>query len=203
MNRIPKDKSVIHGLLIAAGASRRLGQPKQLVNYRGKYLINHATDQLISSDLNDLKIVLGCKSETIAPLIDSQTVVWINEKWESGMGSSICLGVEKLNDDVDAVLVSLVDQFYMTSTVINLLIDEFNNNPDKLIVSQYSNGIYGPPAIFPRRLFDDLKVLEGDRGAGKSIKSELSNNPDQVIVVNFEKGHLDIDTPEDLLNLQE
>lgn len=200
---IPKDKSVIHGLLIAAGSSSRLGRPKQLVNYKGKHLINHAIDQLVNSDLNELKIVLGCNSELIIPLIDTRINVVINEKWESGMGSSISLGIEQLSYDVDAILVSLVDQYNMTSSVINSLINEFNNNPEKLIVSQYSNGIYGPPAIFPRRLFDDLKVLEGDRGAGKSIKSELANNPDQVIVVNFEKGHLDIDTPEDLLNLQE
>ena len=198
-----QDKPVIHGLLIAAGGSHRLGQPKQLVKFKGKYLINHAIDQLINSNLKDLKIVLGCKSELIIPLIDLETNILINEKWSSGMGSSISLGIKKRNNNADGILVSLVDQYHMTSEIINSLIEEFINNPDKLIICQYSNGIYGPPAIFPPRLFDNLKSLEGDRGAGKIIKYELSNSPEQVIVLDFEKGHLDIDTPEDLLNLTE
>jgi len=192
---------VVYGLLLAAGASRRLGQPKQLVKYKGNYLINHAIEAMVGSELNDLIVVLGSQFNIINPVIISDVNVLNNKNWEIGMASSISIGVQYLNNNIEGVLVSLVDQYMLTSELIDLLIKKYRINPNKLIASKYGNGVYGPPAIFPNRLFNDLKSLEGDRGAGKIIQNELLNHPEQLIIVDFEKGHLDIDTPEDLLNL--
>ena len=157
----------------------------------------------MNADLNDLNIVLGCKTEVIAPIMETEKGLIINEQWEQGMGTSISCGVAKTREHADGLLISLVDQYQTTTALINNLISAFRKESNKLIISRYGNGILGPPAIFPPRLYDELSDLDGDRGAGKIIKSELSNNPERVIVIDFENGHLDIDTPEDLLNLPE
>jgi len=193
----------IHGLLIAAGASHRLGQPKQLVTYKGKTLINHAVDKLKSLDLDDCTVILGSQADLIKSKIDKEISILINADWQEGMGSTVRKGISSLDADVDAVLVLIVDQYKLTIDLLIQLINEFEKSEDHLVVSRYANGAFGPPAIFPKKYFNQLKELKGDRGAGKIIKSELEYNDQRVVIVDFEEGHLDVDTPQDLNHLNQ
>ena len=188
--------------MIAAGASRRLGQPKQLVTYKGKTLINHTIDILKQSTLDEVIVVLGCEAQKIGESIQEDVRQVTNEDWASGLGTSIASGIHSLDDSFDGVLISLVDQYRTNSDLIYELISMFHNNPNKLVVCRYGNDVVGPPAIFPKRLFSQLAKLEGDRGAGKVIKMEKNTASDQVIEIYFENGHFDVDTVEDLENLK-
>ncbi len=199
----PDKDIMVQGVLLAAGASRRLGQPKQLVRYHGKPLIIHAIDEIKKSKLNDIKVVLGCMADIIEPLIPSDVRIVYNKQWQQGMGTSISVSVKQVDEGIGGILIALVDQYRMSSELLDTMIDAFRNAPNKLIVSRYGNDVCGSPAIFPRRLFNELKTLAGDRGAGKMIRNILSHHPDQVVVIPFQDGHLDVDKPEDLEKLQQ
>ena len=188
----------IHGLLIAAGASRRLGRPKQLVPYRGRPLINHAVDLLQSVEIDGFTVVLGAHADEIKNALSPKVPILINERWSEGMGTTISFGVLSLDTDVDAVLIMLVDQYKTTNELLIRLINEFKKSDKELAVSRYGNDVHGPPAIFEKAYFDRLKCLEGDRGAGQLIKKELKKNLNKVLILNFEEGHLDVDHPEDI-----
>lgn len=193
----------ISGLIIAAGASRRLGQPKQLVQYRGKTLIEHAIDIMRSADLADLSVVLGSNADLIKETLNSDIHVLYNRDWSEGMGTTIRHGVQSLAPSTDAVLIMLVDQYMLSEALMAEMIQAYKKAPESMVVCHYATDTYGPPAIFPRRYFGQLLELNGDRGAGKIIQSELKHHSEKVIIIEFAGGHMDVDVPTDLENLNQ
>ena len=188
-------------IILAAGSSSRLGQAKQLVNNNNISLIQQSVKLALS--LSDkVSCVLGHQAELFSGQIDNlNIVIHFNENWLIGMGSSIALGVKNLNNELDGVLILLCDQWALTKTDLQILINNWQQQPNKIIASCYKNKqdgstVIGSPVIFPSSYFKHLEKLQST-----GAQSLLKNN-DQVIPIEINNAMFDLDTPEDLKEFQ-
>ncbi len=183
-------------VILAAGQSKRLGHPKQLVVYNGKTLLNRAIDSAVGTKIENIFVVLGAHFEEIRESITNTNVsILKNRHFEEGMSSSIRCGLKEIiekSPQVESVIFLVCDQPFVNSDLLLNLMSEFKKSGKPIVASQYEN-ILGTPALFHKSFFDELLKLEGDVGAGKIIKQNL----DSVASVNFEEGIVDIDTLED------
>lgn len=183
-------------IILAAGSSSRLGQPKQLLKYHGKSLLQNAIDAAVNADADDVIIVLGANAEQVSKEIDKvKAVTIINSEWEEGMASSIRNGLNELlfiSPSTDAVILMVCDQPYVSSNLINDLIKTQKETGKPIVTCDYGETI-GPPALFDKSLFHELMKLKGDAGARKIIQ----HHKNDVAMVSFTKGRIDIDTEED------
>ena len=184
-------------VILAAGSSRRLGYPKQLVEFKKKPLLQHSIDVAESLGLDCKILVLGAKAEVIEKEIDSRNFkVVVNENWEEGMGTSISKGVTealKHEKDLDHILMLLSDQPFVNKEKIQELIRVQLEANKPATFSEYA-GEVGVPAIFSRHIFPELQKLKKDQGAKKLIL----NNEISFQTVKFEGGNFDVDTTEDV-----
>ncbi|MBO0329690.1 nucleotidyltransferase family protein [[Muricauda] lutisoli] len=189
-------------VVLAAGGSTRLGRPKQLLEFRGKTLLDHTVDKVDMLGFQTKILVLGAKREEILDKIDSNGFkVVINTDWEQGMASSIKVGLQAALAEeagLDHVLFLVSDQpFLERANLIKLVHTQLINNP-KATYSQYGGNI-GVPAIFGKAAFPLLLQLEGDEGAKKLTRLEDFNYCTET----FKKGGFDVDTEEDVQQLKQ
>jgi molybdenum cofactor cytidylyltransferase len=188
-------------VILAAGASKRLHQPKQLLSYKGKTLLENTIDLATSCLENNTIVILGSKSEEFKKIIDNESVIILkNDLWEEGMASSIRLATQHIINQmphITDVLFMVCDQINLNSTILLQILKGDNHKPIK--ACKYGNGAIGTPAMINQQYFPNLLLLKGDIGASKIIKENMT----KVDIIFFEKGHLDIDTPEDLARLKE
>lgn len=186
-------------LLLAAGNSSRLGQSKQLVEVNGMPLLRKSAITALQTNYPVL-VVLGAQANEHQKVIaDLKTEVVLNPDWRLGMGSSLKTGLNLLVEKypaLQAVLVLVCDQPYLTTTHLNTLIHKLETESQAIIASAYAD-TWGVPAIFRKELFTNLLQVADAAGARKIIQ-QLS---DQVHSVKFENGEIDLDTPQDLLHL--
>lgn len=184
-------------LILAAGASTRLGQPKQLLNFRGKPLIQHMVEVAIATDYQPVSVVLGAHAAAIQPHLASLGVhVTHNPDWQSGMTSSLCCGLQQIlrrSPDLDAVVLMVCDQPLVTSALLRRLILGHQTLRYPIVASSYS-GILGVPALFHRTLFPELLTLVGHGGARSIIEQHRTS----CLGLPFAGGAMDLDTPQDL-----
>lgn len=189
----------VAAIIIAAGPSSRLGQPKQLVTLDDETLLQRTIRIAQEAGANPVFVVLGAHREQIESRTDfSSSIVVTNPDWEEGMASSIRVGIESLDKQPETagVLLLICDQLAVTAEHLGQMLVAFEQNPSNLIASRYA-GKRGIPAIFPSTAFAKLLALRGDKGA-----RELLSGPDQrVIEVPLENGGFDIDSPQDLARL--
>lgn len=185
-------------IIIAAGNSSRLGQAKQLVEISGTSLLQIALSN--AEELSNYSVcILGHDANRFESKLErSSCKILVNESWLLGMGSSIACGVNFFMDKVDAVMILLCDQYRLTLADLTPLIEQWHNEPDKIIASRYlekkcNRLIEGAPAIFPNRYFDSLVKLE-EKGA----RDILNKNRDNVVVVSLDNAAFDLDTADDL-----
>ncbi|NLR66218.1 nucleotidyltransferase family protein [Chitinophaga varians] len=188
-------------VILAAGASRRLGTPKQQVRFQQQSLLQRIIQTTRQTTANPVVVVLGAFADTILPdLQDSETNIVINTDWESGMGSSIQSGVRELiriDHNVSDVLILLCDQPFITPVLLEELITTHYRQNKGITACSYGPAI-GTPIIFSSTFFPGLLALTGQEGAKKII---LQHQQD-VTTIPFPEGIIDIDTPEDLENLR-
>ena len=187
-------------VVLAAGASRRLGQPKQLLPFRGKPLLQHVLDQTQTLGFATRVLVLGAGAEEIRQAVDpgSFDVVW-NERWEEGMAGSIRVGIERsvaLFPGLEHLLFLLCDQPYVSAELLREMIETHFRSGKKITACSYQDTV-GVPALFSKEVFPALLQLHGDRGAGGIIRQ----HPGDLAVAPFERGSVDVDTPEDFRDL--
>ena len=186
-------------LILAAGSSSRLGQPKQLVEFEGQTLIERITHTALSVS-DKVSIVLGANIELIKPkLLDFSDRINIieNPDWQEGMGTSIRVGMENLAPKSDAVIILLSDQPLISQVLLQNMMQTFANKKFPIVACDYG-GQLGVPILFGKSFFPELLKLKGEQGA----KSFLKNYPEKIATMSFKEGLFDIDTPEDLLRLQ-
>ncbi len=186
-------------IILAAGASTRLGSAKQNLLFEGKTLLQRAMETAIASGCNPVIVTLGANAEVIKPTLKSFKIrIIYNEDWQEGMASSIRLSIgmlKKLAPDADSVILMLCDQPFVDESVLNQLIGEKTKNG--IIAATYNKTI-GVPVLFDQKYFDELLLLKGQEGA----KKLLMKFADDVLPVPFPLGAVDIDTVEDYEHLK-
>ena len=185
-------------IILAAGGSRRLGQPKQLLPVLGEPLLRRVVRMAAEVGPEHLIVVLGSSAYDCVPIIkDCGADIVVNPFWESGLAGSIRLGVERAEAaGATSVLLLLADQPCLNSEVIKRFLDRVNGQTDIVISARY-DGILGAPMMFGADWFPQLKNLEGDQGARNLVPKEGA----QVEVIDWSEGAIDVDTPEDLATL--
>jgi len=183
-------------VVLAAGASRRLGQPKQRLPYRGVTLLRHVVAQALEAGLGPVVVVLGAWAKEVAHDLEGLPVhIAINPQWPEGMASSLRCGVRKVQKgfpEASALMVVLGDQPLVSSPLLRRLAEAYLESSALVGACQYG-GTLGPPAIFDRRLWPELLALKGDVGA----KSVIKAHPYEIVIIPFPEGGVDIDSPGD------
>ena len=195
-------KNTVAAIVLAAGASRRLGQPKQLLTLDGETLLARSLRLANEAGAAPVLVVLGANSELIGSAIPvgSATLV-MNENWQQGIASSIHAGLKALDpaaSDVRGVLILACDQPRLSAEHLCELIQSFAGQCETSIVASTYAGVHGIPAVFPREALPHLLALSGDKGA----RALLMQPPCPLIALAFEGGEVDIDRPDDLEQLQ-
>ena len=183
-------------LLLAAGASTRMGQAKQLLRIAGESLIQRAVKTALSTIFRPVVVVLGANREQIEPeLLGSDILKVFNADWATGMGSSIATGLDFLlqqQPSIQQVLILVGDQPLLQTDTLAALVELQSRTQAPLVVSRYTDTL-GVPALFTSVLFAELTALHGAQGA----KVLIQKYQDQAAAFDFPEGALDLDTPEE------
>ena len=185
-------------ILLAAGGSVRLGQPKQLIPIEGEALVRRTARRLLSLKPASLLVITGCESAAVNDqLSDLPLQAVYNPDWHKGMGTSIAFGVHHLPKEIKGVLIMLCDQWCVSQADLKLLFDVWIRDISVVVTASWNSNnstVFGPPVIFPGILFRELISLTGDQGAKRIIEKYRSNST----FVSMENASLDLDEPADL-----
>ena len=185
-------------IILAAGASSRMGTPKQLLLYRGRSFLSYIVEVAIASMCHPIVVVLGANAEQIKSEVNFRVEVVENTRWTEGMSSSIAVGMQALvNQNIEGVVITLCDQPFVSAQIIDQLIAAYRFTGKSIVASEYA-GTLGVPAFFSRALFPELMTL----GATEGAKHLIKKYSDQVFSVPFPEGEIDIDTPTDYQQFQ-
>lgn len=180
----------VYALILAAGASSRMGCPKQLLVWGKLTLLEHAVSNTSALLDERIVVVLGAHAESIRTSVNLDRVTAIvNPDWQEGIASSIRAGIWALPASARAALILLCDQPRIGAEQIQMLLDGWRSEPSRIVASYYHDGV-GVPALFPAEFFGQLLELEGDRGAKKLLmKFETS-----LLKIPLPEAELDIDS---------
>lgn len=183
-------------ILLAAGASTRMGRPKQLLPmYGDRPLLRHVAEYALAGPVSPVIVVLGANASEIAPSLTGLAVQIVkNAAWAEGMGSSLRCGIESLlatAPDTQNVIVALADQPDLPAGHLAKLL-EAQRTTGRSIVASECDGVRGPPVLFTALHFPALRALQGDAGA----RTLLREHAGEVATVPLASAR-DIDTPSD------
>jgi molybdenum cofactor cytidylyltransferase len=188
-------------ILLAAGASSRLGRAKQLLSIGGESLLRRTARLAVEAGCSPSLIVLGADAEILKPEVGGGMFeILENPEWQEGMGASIRVAMKSvlMRPKVPgAVLLLVCDQPELSTELLVALIAAHNGRRDAIVASHYG-GVVGVPAVFGADYFSELAMLSGESGARRVISRHL----DYVMQVEFEGGDFDIDLPEDVAKLR-
>ncbi len=182
-------------LLLAAGGSRRMKEPKQLLPWGTTTLIEHQIQNLLDTG-KSVSVVIGAYAEMIVPHIDKLPIrIFQNEYWQEGMGTSIAHGTSEIlkrQPNLDGILISLLDQPLLTSVHFKKMLQVFQAGKDQIIVSKAGSNWSGAPVLFDKVYTKELMQLKGDEGA------KIITHSHTEVVEYVEGGAIlaDIDTPQ-------
>lgn len=184
-------------LILAGGSSRKLGTPKQLVEFNGVSLLRRAVETALSCECKRVLVVLGSRAEEIRKEISNLPVeTVVNDEWKGGIGTSLRKGLTKLTEsdpDLSAAIIMLSDQPFVDENTVQSLIDVYRTSGKPIVAAEY-DGVLGVPSLFDREVFPELLALEGDAGARVVIRQ---SDPARVAGVPAPEAAFDVDTPED------
>jgi molybdenum cofactor cytidylyltransferase len=184
----------VSGVILAAGRSRRLGRPKQLLDLGGQPLLAHVVRNAVASGLGEVILVLGHEAGRIAEAIGErgQRVV-VNPDHAAGQSTSVRVGLGAVAPRAEAVVFLLGDQPTVDTALIDRLIERFGASGSPIVQPAYG-GRPGNPVLFARELFPELAAVEGDEGA----RSVVRRHQAEVATVAVERRPpRDVDTEED------
>lgn len=190
----------IGAIILAAGASTRFGEPKQLAEFRGQTLLRRAVAAALISVCEPVVVALGANYEQTSEEIKNLPVhVCYNAEWQIGLSASVKSGLESLlnvEPNISAAIITLADQPFVGAAQINSFAEKFYQSKAPIIAAEYNQTV-GVPALFAKELFDELVKLEGDQGAKMLMKS----HQDSLIKIALPEAAFDIDTKEDFESL--
>jgi molybdenum cofactor cytidylyltransferase len=183
-------------IILAAGASKRLGQPKQTLEYNTKSLLKRSIEAAVGFRAGPVIVVIGANEQAIQAHVQNEGVtIVINKDWEEGIASSIRAGVKSLNQnpEVENVILMVCDQPFVDTSILNQLLNAKKSTGKPIVACAYKQTV-GVPALFDKLLFPELMKLEGEHG-GKKV---ILEHQDLMAPIPFEKGEIDIDAAEDV-----
>jgi molybdenum cofactor cytidylyltransferase len=185
-------------IILAAGKSSRMGEPKQLMKFKDKTFLQYIIDEAKKAALEPVICITGYKSDLITRSISGMGISAVfNEQWQEGMGSGISAGISQvLFTEVDSVILAVSDQPHVSSNLLRSM-QAWKDKSGKGIVACSYAGTLGTPVLFAKQYFNQLRSLNGNQGA----KNIVIENMSDVCTVEFEKGNIDIDTKEDYEHL--
>jgi molybdenum cofactor cytidylyltransferase len=187
----------VAGVVLAAGGSKRLGMPKQLLDWRGKPLVWHAVQVALRSGLDPVLVITGAAADKVDSILDGVNVNIIhNPDWELGQGTSVSIGVKHLPAVCGSAIFFLADQPFIPEALINRLV-ETHSKTQASIVLPWVKDRPANPVLFDQRLFYDLSELSGDIG-GRSLFSKFGVTK---VLWNDPSILFDVDTLEDYQQL--
>ena len=186
-------------IILAAGESSRLGQPKQLVPWRGQPMLRHAARMAIEAQLGPVIVILGAVDQPCREILHGLDLrIAHNPDWASGMGGSVVAGVKAMAaDDLQNVIVMLCDQPFIDSDVMNKLVAKRDESGCEVVASKFGEAM-GPPVLFSKNRFATLLTLTGQQGAKAILRAETS-----LATIDCAEAAQDLDTPDDLRRLTE
>ena len=183
-------------VILAAGTSSRLGSPKQLLEYNGKTLLQHAIDTALATGCPKVMVVLGARADMLKLELANEPIeVLVNKNWQDGMTSSIRYALQNITIagfQPESIIFMVCDQPFVTSSLLMSLVEKRVETGLPIIASGYDDKA-GTPAMFHKSMFPQLMDLKGDKGA----RALLAAQPEKVAIVPFPKGVTDIDTVAD------
>jgi len=183
----------IAGVILAAGGSSRFGTTKQLLDWKGKPLVNHVAETALAGGLSPVLVVTGADHSKVTQSLENLPVECVlNPKWEQGQSSSVRTGIEALSPNMGAVIFLLVDQPFIPPRLIQRLIKAHAIKRAPIIHPQV-NDERANPVLFDREVFQELSSLEGDTG-GRIL---FNTFPSRGVPWENDLIQKDIDTPED------
>ena len=181
-------------LIPAAGASERLGQAKQLVQYKGRSLLQNAVDAADSLSPLEIIVVTGSHATAIEDTLQDASVKWVhNPQWSAGMGGSIAMGATAINPESTGLMILLCDQWRIQAQDLQNLAQTWQSDPSRIVVAE-AEGHYMPPVIFPSVYFEQLQALKGHEGARGLFKAF----PEQLTAVPIPHATFDLDTQDQM-----
>ncbi len=195
-------------IILAAGNSSRLGRPKQLLPFAGKTLLTHIVDEALEAALKPVVVVTGAYATEVSDSLrrhqddrsaTEPVIIAHNPHWSEGMASGIVTGLTKLlstKPDLEGAIIAVCDQPHLSASLLKQLTTQFNVSGKGMVASRYA-ATPGTPVLFGSRYFPALLGLSGTEGAKKLLKAY----PDDVAMVEFPGGEIDIDTEEDTRNI--
>ena len=186
---------MIAAVILAAGASRRMGQPKQLLLVDGEPMLARVVDAVVTAGLDQVIVVLGASAEQAQPLLAGKAITIVhNPDWPEGMASSLRIGLAAVSPQAEAALFTPADLPRLLPTTIQHIIDHYHSTGKSVIIPSY-HGRRGNPVLFARSLFPELMALRGDVG-GRAV---FAAHPEQVAMLEVSDAGilLDIDTPDE------
>ncbi len=190
----------VAAVILAAGASTRFGQPKQLLDWDGIPLVAHVADVALAAGLAPVVVVLGCEAGAIRTALGPRPVQAVmNWRWEEGLSTSVQVGLMALPPEVEAAIFLQSDQPLITPELLRALMARFETG-DAPIVHPTHAGKRGTPVLFARPLFPELATVTGDEG-GRGLIAHHAKN---VVTVEVADPLLlaDVDTPADYERLR-
>jgi molybdenum cofactor cytidylyltransferase len=187
----------VAGVILAGGGSSRLGQPKQLVAWRGRVLVWHAARAAIDAGLSPVVVVTGAEADGVAAALRDEPVELVyNPRWQSGQSTSVLAGLEAVEGRAEAVCFLLADMPRIPPDLIRREVDAHRRTLSP-IIAPWAGGRWANPALFDRSVFDSLRSLRGDRG-GRTLFDRYP-----VLRIEWDDAILlDVDTPDDLAALE-
>ena len=188
-------------VILAAGASSRMGRPKQLLKWGNDNLLNHTINTALKTNASEVIVVLGANHDLIKNQIVHQSITILNNKdWKLGLGKSIACATEyvlKVKPETQGILIVLADQPLINSDFLNEIIEGFSTGQNQIIATAYNHDRKGVPALFDKFYFYELTTLSDDFGAKQLLKLHESS----TIILNPPVENQDIDTLDDYNDL--
>jgi molybdenum cofactor cytidylyltransferase len=185
----------IAAIILAAGASSRMGRPKQLLDWGGRPLVRVAAEQALAARLDEVIVVVGGAGDAVeAALAGLPLRVIDNPAYAEGQSTSLRAGVAALGPTVAAAVVMLGDQPFVTAAIVERLIAEWRATGTPIVAPSF-RGRRGNPVLFARAIFPELLAVAGDQGA----RAILAAHAADLRLVRFDDDRplADIDTLDD------